>query len=106
VDIMGGLAREHVLTRSVRDSAAVLDATAGPSVGDPYPAPVAARPFLDEVGRDPGRLRIAFSRRTPEGPPGHPECLAALDDTLHILESLGHDVVEIPDLRITEEVGG
>ncbi|MEA3018953.1 MAG: amidase, partial [Actinomycetota bacterium] len=64
-DIVGGLACEHVLTRSVRDSAAVLDATAGPSPGDPYPAPVVARPFRDEVGRDPGRLRVAFSRRTP-----------------------------------------
>jgi amidase len=105
-DIMGGLACEHVLTRSVRDSAAILDATAGPSVGDPYPAPVAARPFRDEVGRDPGRLRVAFSRRTPEGPLGHPDCLAALDETLHLLDSLGHDVVELPGLQITEKVRG
>jgi amidase len=105
-DIMGGLACEHVLTRSVRDSAAILDATAGPSAGDPYLAKVAARPFLDEVGRDPGRLRVAFSRRTPEGPLGHPDCLAGLDETLRLLESLGHDVVELADMLITDEVGG
>jgi amidase len=104
-DIMGGLACEHVLTRSVRDSAAILDVTAGPATGDPYPAPVAARPYLEEVGRHPGRLRIGFSRRTPEGPLSHPDCLTALDDTLRLLESLGHEVFEIPDVQITDEVG-
>jgi amidase len=104
-DIMGGLACEHVLTRSVRDSAAILDVTAGPSPGDPYPTSVATRPFLDEVGRDPGRLRVAFSRRTPEGPLGDPDCLAALGQTLQLLESLGHDVFELTELDITDEVG-
>jgi amidase len=102
-DIMGGLACEHVLSRSVRDSAAILDATAGPSLGDPYPAPRPTRPFAEEVGRDPGRLRVAFSRRTLEGPPAHPVCLAALDETLRLLESLGHDFFELVDLEISEE---
>jgi amidase len=102
---MGGLACEHVLTRSVRDSAAILDATAGPSIGDPYPAPASARPFADEVSCDPGRLRVAYSRRTPEGPLAHPDCLGALDETLRLLESLGHDVVELPDLELSDEVG-
>jgi amidase len=102
-DIIGGLACEHVLTRSVRDSAAVLDATAGPSPGDPYPAPTSERPFVAEVGADPGRLRIAFSRRTPEGPLGHPDCLAALDETLVLLDALGHNVHEVEDCGMTGE---
>src|SRR5207248_10357005 len=59
-DVLGGWAVEHALTRSVRDSAALLDAIAGPAPGDPYPAPTPARPFVTEVGADPGRLRIAF----------------------------------------------
>jgi amidase len=63
-DLMSGLVAEHVLTRSVRDSAALLDATSGPDLGDPYWAPPPARPFLEEVGVDPGRLRIAFTTET------------------------------------------
>ena len=59
-DAFGGWAVEHAVTRSVRDSAALLDAKSGPSPGDPYPAPVPAGPFADEVGRSPGRLRIAL----------------------------------------------
>jgi amidase len=104
-DVVGGLACEHVLTRTVRDSAAVLDATAGPALGDPYPAPPVPRPFSQEVGADPGRLRIAYSRTTPEGPPGHPDCLAALDETLALLECLGHELVEVGFCGITEPVG-
>src|SRR5438067_4673956 len=68
-DAVSGWAVEHALTRSVRDSAAILEATSGPAPGDPYPAPVAPE-FLGEVGRDPGRLRIAFTERTSEGVPG------------------------------------
>ena len=60
-DIYSGLVVRHAVTRSVRDSAALLDATEGPDLGDPYWAPPKARPFLEEVGADPGRLRIAFS---------------------------------------------
>ena len=66
-ELLGGIANDHVLTRSVRDSAAVLDATAGPAAGDPYPAPHVERPYLEEVGSDPGRLRIAFSVTAPDG---------------------------------------
>jgi amidase len=58
-----GLACDHVLTRSVRDSAAMLDATAGPDVGAPYYAAPPARPFLSEVNTDPGKLRIAFTSK-------------------------------------------
>ena len=66
----GGLSTEHAVTLSVRDSAAILDATRGPGAGDPYSAAPPARPFLDEVGADPGRLRIAFTTPDPERRPG------------------------------------
>jgi amidase len=104
-DVVSGMACEHVLARSVRDSAAVLDATAGPVAGDPYWAPPAARPFGDEVGADPGHLHIAYSRMTPEGPPGHPDGLAALDDTVELLGQLGHEVTEVTFDFITPETG-
>src|SRR5262249_22744219 len=67
-------AAAHAGTRSVRDSAALLDATSGPDVGDPYWAPPPARPFSEEVGRDPGRLRIALATRPWNGQPVDPEC--------------------------------
>ena len=72
-DAMGGLAVEHALTRSVRDSAAILDATAGRVPGDPYAATPPARPFLAEVGADPGRLRIAWSATPPISTVVHPD---------------------------------
>lgn len=62
-EALHGLAGDHILTRSVRDSAAMLDATAGPDLGAPYYAQPPSRPFLDEVGADPGKLRIAFTSR-------------------------------------------
>ncbi|HEX9093115.1 MAG TPA: amidase, partial [Coriobacteriia bacterium] len=89
-----GMACDHVLTRSVRDSAAMLDATAGPDVGAPYHAPPPRRPFLDEVGADPGRLRIAFTQ-TPLLPGTvHDDCVAGLEATVKLCEDLGHEVVE------------
>jgi amidase len=93
-DVMSGLVVEHALTRSVRDSAALLDATAGPDVGDPYCAPPPARPFLHEVGADPGRLRIAFTVGALTGTPVHPDCVAAVRDAAALCAGLGHDVVE------------
>jgi amidase len=104
-DAVGGGAAEHALTISVRDSAALLDAVAGPMAGDPYPAPPAARPFLDEVGRDPGRLRIAWSARTAEGDLGHPDSVAAVHDAVALLTSLGHELVEAPLPGLTPKVG-
>jgi amidase len=89
-----GFSVEHVLTRSVRDSAAMLDATAGPAVGEPFWAPPPERPFLDEVGTEPGRLRIAFSRTSPLCGEIHADCLAALEDAVSLLRELGHEVVE------------
>ena len=105
-DVVNGWACEHALTRSVRDSAALLDAVSGPAPGDPYPAPPRVRPFADEAGADPGRLRIAFTPRRPDGGLGHPDCLAALDDAVALCAELGHDLVEADLPGLTPEVGG
>jgi len=93
-DMMNGLIVEHAVTRSVRDSAALLDATAGPDVGAPYWAPPPARPFVAEVGTVPGRLRIAFTTASPTGSPVHPDCVAAVHDAAALCENLGHHVEE------------
>jgi amidase len=103
-DAIGGWAVEHAMTRSVRDSAALLDATSGPALGDPYPS-TAAGPFLPEVGKDPGRLRIAFTERTPEGVPGHPDCVDAVRDAAALCAELGHDIVEADLPGLTPSVG-
>ncbi|HVT75850.1 MAG TPA: amidase [Acidimicrobiales bacterium] len=104
-DALGGAAAEHVLTRSVRDSAWMLDATSGPDAGDPYCAPVPARPFLDEVGAEPGSLRIAYNRTSAEGTDLHPDCVAALDATVALLEALGHRLTEAPFTPIDGRTG-
>ncbi len=93
-DLLSGFFAEHALTRSVRDTAALLDAVAGPAVGEPYVAPAPDRPFAEAVGADPGRLRIAFSTETPLGDPMDPECVAAIHAAAALCERLGHDVVE------------
>jgi amidase len=96
-----GLAIEHVLTRSVRDSALVLDLTQGPEPTSPYYAPPMVRPFLDELGTPSGRLRIAFTDRPHLPGVVHPDCRAALLDTVALCESMGHEVVEAsPDIDI------
>jgi len=89
-----GLVVEHVVTRSVRDSAAFLDATSGPDVGDPHIAPQPTQPYLNEVGADPGRLRIGFARAVPEGPAFAPDCQEAVEETAELLVDLGHEVEE------------
>jgi amidase len=90
----GGASVGHAVTRSVRDSAALLDATAGPDVGDPYWAPPPAGPFLDEVSRPPGPLRIALATASWNGAPVDSECAAAATDAGRLCESLGHLVEE------------
>jgi amidase/6-aminohexanoate-cyclic-dimer hydrolase len=84
----------HAVTRTVRDSAALLDATSGPDVGDPYWAPPPARPFLEEVGRHPGRLRVAITTTAWNGRPVHPECAEAARAAARLCEKLGHHVEE------------
>jgi len=89
-----GLVVEHCLTRSVRDSAAVLDATCGPDPGAPYFAAPPERPYLEEVGREPGRLRVAFTADSLFGESTHPECRAAVAEAAALLADLGHEVEE------------
>lgn len=93
-DLLAGFFVEHAVTRSVRDCAALLDATAGPGVGEPYAPPPPPRPYADEVGRDPGRLRIGYSTVTPLGDPLDPECVRAVEQTAALCASLGHEVFE------------
>ncbi len=89
-----GCVCDHVLSRSVRDSAAMLDATAGPDVGAPYYVPPPPRPFLDEVGRDPGKLRIAFTAEPFLPGVVHEDCVTGLEKTVELCRDLGHEVVE------------
>jgi amidase len=93
-ELWQGASVEHVLTRSVRDSAAMLDAIAGSEPGEPYSICPPNRPYLDEVATPPGRLRIAFTDRPLLGDRMDADCSAALRDTVSLLESLGHTLVE------------
>ena len=98
-DLGSGLVHEHAITRSVRDSAALLDITSGSDLGDPYAAPHKQRPFLEEVGRDPGPLRIGFLLRVPEGwneeTDLHKDCKNAVEDAAQLCQAPGHMVEEI-----------
>ena len=94
-DLFGGLVIELALTRSVRDAAGILDVVHGPVAGDPYAAPPPERPYIEEVGAEPGRLRVGLMTT----PPGrqfetHPECVRAARDAALALEELGHHVEE------------
>ncbi len=91
---LGGCSVEHAVTLSVRDSAALLDATAGAGPGDPYAAPAPARPFLAEVGAPPGRLRIAWTAAAPDGAAVDAEPLRVLRETARLCADLGHLVEE------------
>ncbi len=89
---MHGAAMNHVLTRTVRDSAAMLDATHGDEIGSLYRLAAPARPYLEEASRDPKSLKIAFSTRSPIGTPVDIEAIKAVEKTAKLLESLGHHV--------------
>lgn len=94
-DLWDGAVAEHVLTRSVRDSALLLDWTAGPMPGDPHVAPMPDEPFHKAVERPPRRLRIGWVAHVPSGwSVVAPECRAALEKTARLLEELGHHVEE------------
>jgi amidase len=93
-ELWHGFAIEHALSRTVRDSAVLLDVTAGADAGAPYAAPARKRPFVEEVRADPGRLRIAFSAQPLFGKQVHADCVEGLHATARLLESLGHDVEE------------
>jgi amidase len=91
---LGGVSTEHGVSLTVRDSAALLDATRGRGPGDPYVAPAPAEPYLKEVGANPGELRIAWTTRAPNGARVEPECLRLLADTVKLCADLGHHVEE------------
>ncbi len=94
-DVWFGLIGEHAVTRTVRDSAALLDATSGDYPQQLMKLPPPARPFLEEATREPGRLRIAFSFDPGLAKSLHPENRSALAATARRLESLGHELVEV-----------
>jgi amidase/6-aminohexanoate-cyclic-dimer hydrolase len=89
-----GFSTGHVVSISVRDSGVMMDAVCGPEASSPYVAPPPERPYSEEVRRDPGVLRIAFTDRSPYGEPIDPEIAAAVRDTARLLEGLGHRVEE------------
>lgn len=89
-----GASSDLIVSRSVRDSAAMLDAIHGADVGAPFEIRPPERPYLEELQREPGRLRIAFSQRSPIGMGVHAECAQAVVDAARLLESLGHHVEE------------
>ncbi len=91
---MMGYSIEHAVSLTVRDNAALLDATQGAGPGDPYVAPPPARPFLDEVGADPGRMRIAFTAKAPNGAPVEADYLRVLHETAALCAEFGHGVDE------------
>ena len=93
-DVMGGLACEHIVSRSVRDTAAMLDVTSGADLGDPYAAPAGPKSWLAASKKKPGKLRIAYTKATLNGTPVHPDCAAAVDHAVALCKSLGHKVEE------------
>jgi amidase len=102
-DVMGGLVCELAVTRSVRDTAAVLDAVHGEAPGEPFVAPPPRRPYVDEIGADPGRLRVGIRTATFGGAGvTHASCVAATEATGRQLEALGHRV-EILDAPVFDE---
>ncbi|MGZ6019469.1 MAG: amidase [Phenylobacterium sp.] len=89
-----GASIQHAVTRSVRDSAVLLDVSCRPQPGDPYFLPPPERPFAEEAAREPGRLKIAFFAGAMQAPGLDPECEAAVRETARLCEALGHEVEE------------
>jgi amidase len=89
---LGGLSTEHAVTLSVRDSAALLDATRGPGAGDPYVAPAPERPYSQEIGTRPEKLNIAWTTTTPNGVAIDAQCLRVLAETVSLCADLGHHI--------------
>lgn len=93
-EIWEGASSDGVLTRSVRDSALALDILAGPAAGDPFQIAASEASFSELARRDPGRLRIGFSTRSPVDTPVHREAKRAVEEAVQLLQSLGHELVE------------
>jgi amidase len=94
-ELWRGFHCEHVITRSVRDSAAVLDAVSGPDTGAPYWVAPPERPFLEEVNKDPGKLRIAYTSESFLGNEVDTDCVKGLESTVKLCAELGHDLEEV-----------
>jgi amidase len=111
-ELWGPTTHEHVLTRSVRDSAGILDAVRGPGVGDPYVIAPPERPYTAEIGADPGRLRIGFRTLRCDGTgDSEPDVVVAVQEAARLCESLGHHVTAdavapLDDQRFGEAVAG
>jgi amidase len=105
-EFWGPITHQHVLTRSVRDCASILDATSAPAPGDPYAASPAARPWAGEVQTEPGPLRIGYRTALPDGTPPHPDVTAAVEATGRLLDALGHEVAPTPLPALSEPVLG
>ncbi|MGH8472414.1 MAG: amidase, partial [Gammaproteobacteria bacterium] len=103
--VLLGLVAEHALTRTVRDSAAILDATQGASPGDPYAIAPPVRPYLAEIGTPVGRLKIAYTNKAWTGVNVDPEIVAAIDRTATLCSDLGHDVMEAGPVMDAEAFG-
>ncbi|KQC09031.1 MAG: hypothetical protein APR62_03495 [Smithella sp. SDB] len=98
-ELWQGAVVEHVLTRSVRDSATMLDVICGADVGAPYVIKPPERPYIDEINREPGSLKIAFNTESPLGTETHEYCKQAVFETAKLLEELGHKVEKAkPDI--------
>lgn len=93
-DVIDGLAIDLVVSKTVRDTAAALDATAGPVMGDPYWAPAQPASYLDAMKRKPKKLRIGFAAKKLDGTAFHPDCMAAVKHAAKICSDLGHDIEE------------
>jgi amidase len=93
-DVMGGLVAEHIVSKSVRDTAAMLDVTAGADLGDPYHAPPGPKSWLAASKKKPDKLRVAFARTKLDGSALHPDCVAAVETAAAVCKALGHKVVE------------
>ncbi len=100
----GGFVQEHVLSRSVRDSALMLDIADPITPGEPYAAPHKARPWVEEAATAPGKLKVAFTRDNLYAGDAHPDCVAAVDDAVALLKELGHEVVEAKPTFPREEL--
>ncbi len=92
-EIARPLSIQFALTRTVRDAAAMLDVAAGPEAGDPFVAPAPSRPYRDEVGADPGSLRIGLMTTMPGSAENvHPDGVAAAETAARLLEAAGHTI--------------
>jgi amidase len=96
VEGIAGMSTPHAITKSVRDSAALLDISGGADIGDPYAQPAKLEPFAASVGKDPKPLRIGLTLEAPLGVPVHPDILARTEAAAKLMEELGHTVEIVP----------